>query len=137
MLFITLESSEISVPGVKIPAKNLEDNTYFVSDLLAGRNLSWWLAGTSMAATTFSIDTPLYICGIVASRGIVGNWEWWSFGISNIFNENQCFPVSQNVRIPSLEFNFFVDPLLDHPILARTLGLKKESLDPWSQIGSI
>ncbi|KFF41521.1 MAG: Na+:solute symporter [Candidatus Atelocyanobacterium thalassa] len=69
----------------KIPAKNLEDNTYFVSDLLAGRNLSWWLAGTSMAATTFSIDTPLYICGIVASRGIVGNWEWWSFGISNIF----------------------------------------------------
>ena len=37
-----------------------------------------------MAATTFSIDTPLYICGVVASRGIAGNWEWWSFGISHV-----------------------------------------------------
>ncbi|MDJ0579260.1 sodium:solute symporter family protein [Crocosphaera sp.] len=52
--------------------------------LIAGRNLPWWLAGTSMAATTFSIDTPLYICGVVASRGIAGNWEWWSFGIAHI-----------------------------------------------------
>ena len=37
-----------------------------------------------MAATTFSIDTPLYICGVVATRGIAGNWEWWSFGIAHI-----------------------------------------------------
>ena len=71
----------------KITSKNFENhkNTHFINNLLAGRNLPWWLAGTSMAATTFSIDTPLYICGIVASRGIAGNWEWWSFGISNIF----------------------------------------------------
>lgn len=59
-------------------AKSLVD--FFVS----GRSLNWWLAGTSMAATTFSIDTPLYVCGIVASRGIAGNWEWWSFGISHV-----------------------------------------------------
>ena len=59
-------------------AKSLED--FFVS----GRSLPWWLAGTSMAATTFSIDTPLYICGVVATRGIAGNWEWWSFGIAHI-----------------------------------------------------
>jgi Na+/proline symporter len=59
-------------------AKSLVD--FFVS----GRSLPWWLAGTSMAATTFSIDTPLYVCGIVAARGIAGNWEWWSFGISHI-----------------------------------------------------
>ena len=59
-------------------ATSLED--FFVS----GRSLPWWLAGTSMAATTFSIDTPLYICGVVASRGIAGNWEWWSFGLSHI-----------------------------------------------------
>ena len=59
-------------------AKSLVD--FFVS----GRSLPWWLAGTSMAATTFSIDTPLYICGVVATRGIAGNWEWWSFGISHI-----------------------------------------------------
>ncbi|NJK38912.1 MAG: Na+:solute symporter [Oscillatoriales cyanobacterium SM2_3_0] len=54
---------------------------FFVS----GRSLPWWLAGISMAATTFSIDTPLYITGIVANRGIAGNWEWWTFGISHIF----------------------------------------------------
>lgn len=59
-------------------ANSLED--FFVS----GRSLPWWLAGTSMAATTFSIDTPLYICGVVASRGIAGNWEWWSFGLAHV-----------------------------------------------------
>ncbi|MGF1498194.1 MAG: sodium:solute symporter family protein [Elainellaceae cyanobacterium] len=53
---------------------------FFVS----GRNLPWWLAGTSMAATTFSIDTPLYIAGVVGSRGIAGNWEWWSFAIAHL-----------------------------------------------------
>jgi Na+/proline symporter len=58
--------------------------TSLVDFFVSGRSLSWWLAGTSMAATTFSIDTPLYVCGIVASRGIAGNWEWWSFGISHI-----------------------------------------------------
>ncbi|MEA5417606.1 sodium:solute symporter family protein [Spirulina sp. CCNP1310] len=59
-------------------SKSLVD--FFVS----GRSLSWWLAGTSMAATTFSIDTPLYIAGVVGTRGIVGNWEWWSFGIAHV-----------------------------------------------------
>lgn len=59
-------------------SKSIED--FFVS----GRSLPWWLAGTSMAATTFSVDTPLLICGIVASRGIAGNWEWWSFGIAHV-----------------------------------------------------
>ncbi len=62
----------------KKASKSMED--FFVS----GRSLSWWLAGTSMAATTFSIDTPLYICGVVASRGIAGNWEWWSFGLAHV-----------------------------------------------------
>src|SRR5690606_42100124 len=44
----------------------------------------WWLAGTSMAATTFSIDTPLYVAGLVARQGVAGNWQWWSFGISHV-----------------------------------------------------
>lgn len=59
-------------------SKSLAD--FFVS----GRSLPWWLAGVSMAATTFSIDTPLYITGVVANRGIAGNWEWWIFGISHV-----------------------------------------------------
>src|SRR5690625_7919887 len=37
-----------------------------------------------MAATTFSIDTPLYVTGLVARQGIAGNWQWWSFAISHI-----------------------------------------------------
>ncbi|HEX6939946.1 MAG TPA: sodium:solute symporter family protein [Longimicrobiales bacterium] len=53
---------------------------FFVS----GRSLPWWLAGTSMAATTFSIDTPLYVSGVVARQGIAGNWQWWSFAISHV-----------------------------------------------------
>lgn len=55
-----------------------------VDFFVSGRSLPWWLAGTSMAATTFSIDTPLYVAGVVGTRGIVGNWEWWSFGISHL-----------------------------------------------------
>ena len=47
---------------------------FFVS----GRNVSWWLAGTSMVATTFSADTPLLVAGLVAKNGISGNWLWWS-----------------------------------------------------------
>lgn len=55
-----------------------------VDFFVSGRSLPWWLAGTSMAATTFSIDTPLYIAGVVGDRGIAGNWEWWSFGVAHI-----------------------------------------------------
>jgi SSS family solute:Na+ symporter len=43
-----------------------------------GRNVSWWLAGTSMVATTFAADTPLAVTGLVASHGIAGNWLWWN-----------------------------------------------------------
>lgn len=59
-------------------SRSVED--FFVS----GRSLPWWLAGTSMAATTFSVDTPLYIAGVVGSRGIAGNWEWWAFGVGHV-----------------------------------------------------
>src|SRR5271155_5446200 len=44
---------------------------------LSGRNVSWWLAGTSMVATTFAADTPLLVTGLVARQGIAGNWLWW------------------------------------------------------------
>lgn len=55
-----------------------------VDFFISGRSLPWWLAGTSMAATTFSVDTPLYIAGVVGTRGIAGNWEWWSFGVAHV-----------------------------------------------------
>src|ERR1700752_728603 len=46
---------------------------------LSGRNVPWWLAGTSMVATTFAADTPLAVTGLVAKGGIAGNWLWWDF----------------------------------------------------------
>lgn len=45
---------------------------------LGGRSLPWWIAGTSMVATTFAADTPLLVAGIVAKNGISGNWIWWN-----------------------------------------------------------
>src|SRR5271156_3773851 len=53
---------------------------YFVS----GRKVSWWLAGTSMVATTFAADTPLVVAGLVYSQGIAGNWIWWAFLLSGM-----------------------------------------------------
>jgi Na+/proline symporter len=44
----------------------------------AGRSLPWWLAGTSIVATTFAADTPLAVAGLVATEGVWGNWFWWA-----------------------------------------------------------
>ena len=51
---------------------------------LSGRNVPWWLAGTSMVATTFAADTPLVVTGFVARNGIAGNWVWWNFVASGM-----------------------------------------------------
>lgn len=53
---------------------------FFVS----GREVPWWLAGTSMVATTFGADTPLVVTGFVYTYGIAGNWLWWSFALSGM-----------------------------------------------------
>ena len=73
-LFISL------VLGVFLARRNKDEDDYFV----AGRKLTGWLAGASMAATTFSIDTPLYVAGLVGTRGLAGNWEWWSFALAHV-----------------------------------------------------
>jgi SSS family solute:Na+ symporter len=51
---------------------------------LSGRNVPWWLAGTSMVATTFAADTPLAVTGMVAMGGVAGNWLWWNFVASGM-----------------------------------------------------
>ncbi|WP_028952649.1 sodium:solute symporter family protein [Synechococcus sp. CC9616] len=68
------------VLGLWLARRNRGEDDFFV----AGRSLSGWLAGASMAATTFSIDTPLYVAGLVGTRGLAGNWEWWSFGLAHV-----------------------------------------------------
>ncbi len=51
---------------------------------LSGRNIPWWLAGTSMVATTFAADTPLAVTGMVAKGGVAGNWLWWNMAASGL-----------------------------------------------------
>lgn len=46
---------------------------YFV----AGRKMTWWLAGTSIVATSFAADTPLVIAGWMRTIGLERNWFWW------------------------------------------------------------
>ncbi len=51
---------------------------------LAGRSLGWFVAGTSIVATTFSSDTPQWVAGWSRSQGVSGNWLWWSAAIGQI-----------------------------------------------------
>jgi Na+/proline symporter len=51
---------------------------------LSGRNVSWWLAGASMVATTFAADTPLVVTGFVFAHGVAGNWIWWNMLMSGM-----------------------------------------------------
>jgi Na+/proline symporter len=62
--------------GIFFSKKALKSvDEYFVS----GRALPWWLAGMSMIASAFAIDTPLGITGLIANDGIPGVWYAWSF----------------------------------------------------------
>ncbi len=67
-----LVSMGISIYMSKRASKSTSD--FFLS----GRNLPWYIAGTSMVATTFAADTPLAITELVADNGIAGNWLWWN-----------------------------------------------------------
>lgn len=46
---------------------------YFV----AGRKMNWFVAGTSIVATSFAADTPLVISGWMRTVGLERNWFWW------------------------------------------------------------
>src|ERR671919_1281339 len=71
-------SAGIGIAYTRRAGQNVSE--FFVS----GRSLPWWLAGTSMVATTFAVDTPLAVTGMVASNGIAGNWLWWNLVMSGI-----------------------------------------------------
>jgi len=72
-IFIT-----IGILFTKRSGKNSKE--YFLS----GRNMPWWLLGTSMVATTFSADTPNLVANIVRKDGVSGNWVWWAFLITGM-----------------------------------------------------
>jgi len=60
----------------KKASENLQE--YF----LAGKTLTGWRAGFSMAATQFAADTPLLVMGLIATGGIFLVWRLWIYGIA-------------------------------------------------------
>ncbi|MDX2249455.1 MAG: sodium:solute symporter family protein [Bacteroidia bacterium] len=73
------------VVGLWVSRKAGENVSEF---FLSGRNMSWWLLGVSMVATTFSTDTPNLVTGLVRTDGVAGNWGWWAFlltGMMTVF----------------------------------------------------
>jgi solute:Na+ symporter, SSS family len=78
VLLYFVASAVIALVYTRRASESLEE--YFAS----GRALPWWLAGTSMVATTFAADTPLVVAGLVAKYGVAGNWLWWNGAISGI-----------------------------------------------------
>lgn len=61
--------------GVALAKRGGKSTTEF---FLSGRNLPWWLAGTSILATSFSCDTPLHVTKVIREQGLAGAWLYWS-----------------------------------------------------------
>ncbi len=53
---------------------------YFV----AGRTIPWWLAGTSMLATSFASDTPLHTTRQIREGGLASAWFYWNLIIAGL-----------------------------------------------------
>lgn len=61
--------------GLYFTKKGGEDmDAFFVS----GRSLKWYIAGTSMIATSFAADTPLWVSALVRSHGVHYIWQFWA-----------------------------------------------------------
>jgi Na+/proline symporter len=71
-------SAAVGVSYTRRASRNIEE--FFLS----GRRLTWWLAGTSMVATTFAADTPLAVTELVARNGVAGNWLWWNMALGSV-----------------------------------------------------
>lgn len=69
--------------GIGLWFKN-RAGTSFVEYFASGRSMPWWIAGTSMVATTFAADTPLAVTGLVAKKGLAGNWFWWAWAFGGM-----------------------------------------------------
>lgn len=62
--------------GVAVSRRAGQSSSTF---FLSGRNMPWWLLGTSMVATTFSAGAPNFVTLLVRDYGVAGNWLWWCF----------------------------------------------------------
>jgi len=74
-------------------SRNLEE--YF----LAGRGLSGWQAGLSMAATQFAADTPLLVTGLIATAGIFSLWRLWIYALAFLLLGFVLAPAWRRARV--------------------------------------
>ena len=81
LLVIALYGAMALVVGIAFTRRAGANRQEF---FLAGRQLPWWLLGTSMVATTFSTDTPNLVTDIVRTNGVSGNWVWWAFLVTGM-----------------------------------------------------
>jgi hypothetical protein len=106
---------------------------------VGGRNVSWWLAGTSMVATTFAADTPLAVTGIVAANGIAGNFRSQTvertltrpdiiFSAGDLGNATPGLPIPIAVRRPTGQN--FVDLSTQNSMNNATTGSEVAPLGP-------
>ncbi|WP_374764450.1 sodium:solute symporter family protein [Yunchengibacter salinarum] len=63
-------------------AAKKEASRDLVDYFLAGRTITGWRAGFSMAATQFAADTPLIVMGLMATGGIFLVWRFWVYGLA-------------------------------------------------------
>ena len=75
-VIIGLNFAFVMCVGALVAKRAGKDSASF---FLSGRNMPWWLLGTSMVATTFSTDTPNLVTDLVRQDGVAGNWVWWAF----------------------------------------------------------
>lgn len=74
IVIICIMSGLIAI-GLYFTKKGGEDmDAFFVS----GRSLKWYIAGTSMVATSFAADTPLWVSALVRSHGVHYIWQFWA-----------------------------------------------------------
>ncbi len=88
--------------GVKLQKRasgSIED--FFISS----RKLSWWLIGTSMVATAFASDTPLFITSLVRKYGIGGAWYYCNASINGIISAFVFAPLwRRSLAVTDAEF---------------------------------
>ena len=90
MIFVVL----IGIKMTKRASGGIED--FFLS----GRNLKWWLIGTSMVASAFASDTPLFITNLVRTYGISGAWYYWNASLNGLLSAFLFAPLWSDGRLP-------------------------------------
>lgn len=72
---IVLVLGGITAVGLYFTKKGSQDmDAFFVS----GRSLPWYIAGSSMIATSFAADTPLWVTNLVRLYGVHYIWQFWA-----------------------------------------------------------